>query len=316
MEKYISKITIFITLFVFLILIIIMSTSKKHSVPDNTVSNEAVVISGESEGSMAETTKDKATIKSSGHISIFVPDIETVDTVDDKKIVAIDSEVAEVVKAKLNTWTKDEEGEGSANMEIRNPFMPIDESLIPELEPLVGGLGAAAVGKGMIAAAMDVVSIDMDAAKKEESVKEIEVMPIDEATSIDEGQVKDADTKETTPDNDVVSIPEKKKISKETKGIVNSIIDSLDKEVKRPILIYTNRYHGRGSNSGENTDILRSIQQFNEDGTSVITKYIDAGRYAGNLDEMEYYDEEDILIKKEYFSPITEKIISVRIYRK
>jgi hypothetical protein len=304
MDKYLSKVTMVLAIFIFFI-IVLMGTNDKVTSAKPEAKVAAVNLEADSLGAKAI---GKPTKTSSGQIATqkdVLAVVEYENFLDDNK-----------VKPVIDTQP-----------EVRNPFISIvDLPLSEELEniaaqviPTVGALAAGVIKAGTVINANKIPGLpklgssDKEAKAKPARDQELERKTLyGDAPAAVAAIASDADAPSVAAQKDVPATPENG-ISPETKALADAVVESLNKKVRRPILVYTNRY--RGAHSDINTDILRSIQQFNEDGSSVITKYIDVGGFAGNLDESEYYNADNELVKKEYYNPKTEEIISVRVYR-
>ncbi len=345
MDKYLSKVTMVLAIFIFFI-IVLMGTNDKVTSAKPEAKVAAVNLEADSLGAKAI---GKPTKTSSGQIAIqkdVLAVVEYENFLDDNKVKPVTEKEKQTAAAEpTKKETKpviDTQSEVrnpfisivdlpviDTQPEVRNPFISIvDLPLSEELENIatqvipVVGAGALAAGVIKVGAVINANKIpgllklgssDKEAKAKPARDQELERKTLyGDAPAAVAAIASDADAPSVAAQKDVPATPENG-ISPETKALADAVVESLNKKVRRPILVYTNRY--RGAHSDINTDILRSIQQFNEDGSSVITKYIDVGGFAGNLDESEYYNADNELVKKEYYNPKTEEIISVRVYR-
>jgi hypothetical protein len=326
MDKYLTKVTIVLAIFIFFI-IVLMGTNDKVTSAKPAAKVAAVNLEADSLGAKAI---GKPTKTSSGQIATQKDVLAVVEYeifLDDNKVKPVIEKEKEKQTAAAEPTKKDAKPVIDTQPEVRNPFISIvDLQLDEELEniaaqviPTAGALAAGVIKAGTVINANKIPGLpklgssDKEAKAKPARDQELEKKTLyGDAPSAVAAIASDADTPSVAAPKDVPATPENG-ISPETKALADSVVESLNKKVRRPILVYTNRY--RGAHSDINTDILRSIQQFNEDGSSVVTKYIDVGGFAGNLDESEYYNADNELVKKEYYNPKTEEIISVRVYR-
>jgi len=326
MDKYLSKVTMVLAIFIFFIIVLVGTNNKVTSAkPEAKVA--AVNLEADSLGAKAI---GKPTKTSSGQIAIqkdVLAVVEYENFLDDNKVKPVIEKEKEKQTAAAEPTKKDAKLVIDTQPEVRNPFisivdLPLDEELeniAAQVIPTAGALAAGVIKAGTVINANKIPGLPkLGSSEKEAKAKPARDQELEKKTLYGDAPsavaaiASDADTPSVAAPKDVPATPENG-ISPETKALADAVVESLNKKVRRPILVYTNRY--RGAHSDINTDILRSIQQFNEDGSSVITKYIDVGGFAGNLDESEYYNADNELVKKEYYNPKTEEIISVRVYR-
>jgi len=326
MDKYLSKVTMVLAIFIFFI-IVLMGTNDKVTSAKPEAKVAAVNLEADSLGAKAI---GKPTKTSSGQIAIqkdVLAVVEYENFLDDNKVKPVIEKEKEKQTAAAEPTKKDAKLVIDTQPEVRNPFisivdLPLDEELeniAAQVIPTAGALAAGVIKAGTVINANKIPGLPkLGSSEKEAKAKPARDQELEKKTLYGDAPsavaaiASDADTPSVAAPKDVPATPENG-ISPETKALADAVVESLNKKVRRPILVYTNRY--RGAHSDINTDILRSIQQFNEDGSSVITKYIDVGGFAGNLDESEYYNADNELVKKEYYNPKTEEIISVRVYR-